>query len=98
MQYGELRSYCGSRLVKFVLCIFIDFKDTSETRESFLIIKSSRSIECKDFSIFEMLDARIASVLNKIIQNSHFKKKCQSRGGRKPRKRIGFFVEDRSLT
>ena len=27
------------------------------------------------FPIFEMLDARIASALNKIIQNSHFKEK-----------------------
>ena len=27
------------------------------------------------FPNFEMLDARIASALNKIIQNSHFKKK-----------------------
>ena len=38
LQYGELRSYCGSRLVKFVLWIFIDLKDTFETGESFLII------------------------------------------------------------
>ena len=35
---GELRSYCGSSLVKFVLWIFISFKDTYETGESFLII------------------------------------------------------------
>ena len=38
MQYGELRSYCGSRLVKFVPWIFINFKDTFDTGESFLII------------------------------------------------------------
>ena len=38
LQYGELRSYCGSRLVKFVLRIFIDFKDTYEAGESFLVI------------------------------------------------------------
>ena len=38
LQHGELRSYCGSRLVKFVLRIFINFKDTFETGESFLII------------------------------------------------------------
>ena len=37
--------------------------------------KTSRSIEGKDFPNFEMLDARIAAALNKIIQNSHFKKK-----------------------
>ena len=34
----ELRSYCGSRLVKFVFWIFINFKDTYETGELFLII------------------------------------------------------------
>ena len=38
-------------------------------------LKSSRSVAGKNFPIFEMLDAKIASVLNKIIQNSHFKKK-----------------------
>ena len=37
--------------------------------------ESSRSIEGKDFPNFEMLDARIAFALNKIIQNSRFKKK-----------------------
>ena len=38
LQHGELRSYCGSRLVKFVFWIFINFKDTYETGESFFII------------------------------------------------------------
>ena len=38
LQYGKLRSYCGTRLVKFVLWIFISIKDTYETGESFLII------------------------------------------------------------
>ena len=38
-------------------------------------LKSSRSIEGKDFPNFDMLEARIASALNKIIQNSYFKKK-----------------------
>ena len=37
--------------------------------------KSSRSVAGEDFPNFELLDARIASSLNKIIQNSHFKKK-----------------------
>ena len=36
LQYGELRSYRGSRLVKFVLWIFINFKDIYETGESFI--------------------------------------------------------------
>ena len=38
MQHGEFRSYCGSRLVKFVLWIFINFKDTFKAGESLLII------------------------------------------------------------
>ena len=38
-------------------------------------LKSSRSVAGKKVPNFEMLDARIASALNKIIQNSHFKKK-----------------------
>ena len=38
-------------------------------------LKSSRSVYGKDFPNFEMLDAKIASALNNIIQNSHFKKK-----------------------
>ena len=37
--------------------------------------KSSRSIMGYHFPKFEMLDARIASALNKIMQNSYFKKK-----------------------
>ena len=38
-------------------------------------LKSSRSAAGNYFPNFEMLDAKIASALNKIIQNSHFKKK-----------------------
>ena len=38
-------------------------------------LKSSRSVAGKNFPNFEMLDAKIASALNKIIWNSHFKKK-----------------------
>ena len=59
--------------------------------------KSSRSIEEKDFPKFEMLEARIASAWNKIIQNSHFKKKVSLEEQRLTMK-IGFFGEDRSLT
>ena len=36
-------------------------------------LKSLRSVHGKDLPIFEMLDAKIASALNKIIQNSQFK-------------------------
>ena len=38
-------------------------------------LKSSRSVCGKNFPKFEMLDAKSTSALNKIIQNSHFKKK-----------------------
>ena len=38
-------------------------------------LKFLRSVYGKDFPNFGMLDAKIASALNKIIQNSHFKKK-----------------------
>ena len=38
-------------------------------------LKSSRSKTGEDFPNFELLGARIASALNKIIQTSHFKKK-----------------------
>ena len=41
-------------------------------------LKSSRSIAGKDFPNFELLDARIASALNKTIRNSHFKKDGKS--------------------
>ena len=40
-----------------------------------MISKSSRSIRGTPGPNFELLDARVASALNKIIQNSRFKKK-----------------------
>ena len=47
---------------------------------------------------FEVLDARIASALNKIIHNSHFKKKNQSGGTKGPESRTVSFAEDRLLS
>ena len=46
-----------------------------EMGDSLEELKSSRSVCGKNFPNFEMLDAKIASALNKIIQNSQFKKK-----------------------
>ena len=46
-----------------------------ETVDSLEELKSSRSVAGKNFPNFETLDAKIASALNKIIQNSQFKKK-----------------------
>ena len=60
-------------------------------------LKSLRSIQgYTNFPNFEMLDARIASALNKIIPNSYFKK--QVRRKRKSKESIDFFEEDRSFT
>ena len=62
-------------------------------------LKSSRSIQgYTHFPNFEMLDARIPSALNKIIQNSYLKKKRSVWRNRKLRKKIGSFAEDRWLT
>ena len=52
--------------------------------------KTSRSIKGTHFPSFEMLDARIASSLNKIIQNSDFKKKV-SLGEQNAQKEDRFF-------
>ena len=46
-----------------------------EMVESVIDLKSSRSIRGTPGSDFELLDARIASALNQIIQNTRFKKK-----------------------
>ena len=52
-------------------------------------LQSSRSVCGKDFPNFEMLDAKIASALNKIIQNSQFKKKVSLEEQKAPPKRTG---------
>ena len=45
---------------------------------------------------FEVLDAKSASALNRIIHNSHFKRRISLEEG--PKKRTASSVEDRSLT
>ena len=61
--------------------------------------RSSSSISGISMPDFEVLDARIASALNKIIHNSHFKrKKNQSGGTKRPRSRTVSFGADRLLT
>ena len=47
-------------------------------------LRSSSSIRSIPMPDFEVLDARIASALNKIIHNSHFKKEDQSGGTEGP--------------
>ena len=62
-------------------------------------LKSSRLVAGKNFPNFEMLDAKIASALNKIIPNSHFKKKvsleekkAQKEGRFLRRRQIAFMI------
>ena len=64
-------------------------------------LKSSRSVSGKIFPNFEMLDAKIASALNKIIQNSHFKKevsleeqKAQNQDRFQRGRQIAFMIHD----
>ena len=68
-----------------------------EMVESLDELKSSRSVCGKNFPKFEMLDARIASALNKMIQNSQFKKKV-SLEEQKAQIGVGYHGEDRSLS
>ena len=60
-------------------------------------LKSSSSVRGIRMPDFEVLDARIASALNRIIHNSQFKRRV-SLEEQKPKKRTVSFVEDRSLT
>ena len=60
-------------------------------------LKSSRSIQgCFHFPNFEMLDARFASALNKIIQNFYIKKQVSVEEQNAQKEEIGSFAEDRS--
>ena len=68
MQYGELRSYRGSRLVKFILWIFINFTDIYETGESFFFIffiqipvrerEDARNSDISPVPVSELVDDR----------------------------------------
>ena len=64
-------------------------------------LKSLRSIEGRDFTNFEVLDAKVASALNKITQNSHFKKKVSLEERKVPKedpflrgRQIAFMIYD----
>ena len=82
---------CSDRPSEAMLWITeVEMVDSSEE------LKSSRSVSGKNFPNFEMLDAKIASALKKIIQNSQFKKKVSLEKQRKPKKRTRYYEEDRS--
>ena len=61
-------------------------------------IMSSSSTRGISMPTSEVLDARIASGLNKVIHNSHFKRKNQSGGTNRPRIRTVSFAAGRLLT
>ena len=60
-------------------------------------LMSSSSIRSISMPNFEVLDARIASAVNKIIHNSHLKEESVWRK-RRPRSRTVSFEEGRLLT
>ena len=60
-------------------------------------LRSSSSVRGISMPNFEVLDARIASALNKIIHNSHLRRRI-SLEERKPRSRTVSFAVDRLLT
>ena len=75
-------SWCGKQDSKHKVSSGSDFLSEAmfwikevETVDSLDKLKSSRSVYGKDFPNFDTLDTKIASALNKIIQNSQFKKK-----------------------
>ena len=61
-------------------------------------LKSSCSVGGIQMPNFEVLDAKIASALNRIIHNTQFKRKVSLEEQKKPKKRTVSSVEDRSLT
>ena len=64
----------GNYLFRFSLEGYAWIKEV-EMVDSVDDLKSSRSTAGKNSPNFEMLDARITSAFNRIIHNSHFKKK-----------------------
>ena len=69
-----------------------------EMVESVDDLKSSFSVRVIQMPKFEVLDAKIASALNRIIHNTRFKRKVSLEEQKKPKKRTVSFAEDRSLT
>ena len=61
-------------------------------------LMSSSSLRGIQMSNFEVLDARIASALNRIIHYIHSSKEKSVWRNKKPKKRTVSFVADRSLT
>ena len=69
-----------------------------ELVDSVYDLKSSRSARGIQMPDFEVLDAKIASALNRIIHNSHFKRRISLEEPKRPRSRTVSFADDRLLT
>ena len=61
-------------------------------------LRTSSSTRGISMPNFEVLDARIASALNKIIHNSHLKRRISLEEQEAKKKRTVSFVEDRLRT
>ena len=61
-------------------------------------LRSSSSVRGISMPNFEVLDARIASALNKIIHNSQFKRRISLEEQKRPRRRTVSFEVDRLPT
>ena len=69
-----------------------------EMVESVDDLKSSCAIRGIRMPNFEVLDAKIASVLNRIIQNTRFKKKVSLEEMKAQKKKVATSEEDTPLT
>ena len=69
-----------------------------EVVESVDDLMSSSSIRGIQMPNFEVLDARIASALNRINHDSHFKRRTSQEEQKGPEARPFSFAEDRLLT
>ena len=69
-----------------------------EIVESVDDVKSSCSVKGIHMPNFEVLDAKIASALNRIIHNTQFRRKASLEEHEKLKKKTVSSVEDRSLT
>ena len=76
------------------LCIGSKEVEMVDSVDDLMSLSSTRGIHMPNF---EVLDARIASALNRIIHNSHFKRRI-SLEEQKARSRTVSFAEDRLLT
>ena len=77
-------------------CQEAGWEPEEQKRDPLEELKSSRSVCGENFPDFEMLDAKIASALNKIIPEFSLQEEGQSRGAESPERAPFLYEEDRS--